>query len=137
MAEIEYSIRTYLCAQAGVTAIFGATADCRIHIDHRDETLDEDTTYPFAIIRTVVEAPAYAHDGALPDTGIYQIDVYSDDKLTANSGTTAIRAELSGFSGAMSASTVGRSFIVNTRGGFDPDSRTFRRSTDVEIAQNG
>lgn len=136
MAEIEYSILAYLCAQSGVTAIFGATAVCRIHLDRRDETLDP-TTYPYAIIRTVTEAPMYAHDGALPDTGVYQIDVYSDDKLTANSGTTAIRAELSGFSGTMSASTVGHSFIVNTRGDFDPDSRTFRRSTDVEIGQNG
>lgn len=135
MAEIESSLRTYLCAQAGVTAIFGATAVCRIHVDRRDSKLT--TAYPYAIIRTVTEAPMNAHDGALPDTGTYQIDVYSDSKTTANSGTTAIRTELTGFSGTMSASTVGHSFIVNTRGDFDPDTRTFRRSTDVEIGQNG
>ena len=135
MAEIEESLQTYLCKQAGVTAIFGATASCRIHVDRRDPALT--TAYPYAIIRTVTEAPDYAHDGALPDTGVYQIDVYSDSKTTANSGTTAIRAELTGFSGAMESSTVGHSFIVNTRGDFDPATRTFRRLTDVEIAQNG
>ncbi len=135
MAEIEYSLRTFLCGKAGVTAIFGATADCRIHVDRSDET--NPTVYPFAIIRTVTEAPVYAHDGALPDDGVYQIDVYSDDKLTANSGTTAIRDELTGFSGTMDAHTVGSSFIVNTRGDFDPESRVFRRSTDVQIGQNG
>lgn len=135
MAELEESLRTYLCAQSGVTAIFGATADCRIFVDRSDPT--NPTLYPFAIIRTVQEAPDYAHDGALPDTGTYQIDVYSDSKTTVNSGTTAIRTELSGFSGAMNGITVGHSFIVNTRGGFDPDARIFRRSTDVEIGQNG
>ncbi len=135
MPELEESLKTYLCLQAGVNAIFGATADCRIAVDRWDSRLD--TVYPFALIKTVVEAPEYAHDGALPDTGVYQIDVYSDSKTTANSGTTAIRAELSGFSGAMSGITVGHSFIVNTRGTFDPDARVFRRSTDVEIGQNG
>ena len=135
MAEIEESLRTYLCLQSGVTAIFGATAVCRIHVDRRDPKLT--TAYPYAIIQTVTEAPLYAHDGALPDTGVYQIDVYSDSKTTVNSGTTAIRTELSAFTGAMSGVTVGRSFVVNTRGNFDPDTRTFRRSTDVQIAQNG
>lgn len=135
MAELESSLRTFLCGKAGVTAIFGATAVCRIAVDRWDPRLD--TVYPYAIIRTVSEAPDYAHDGALPDTGVYQIDVYSDSKTTANSGTTAIRDELSGFSGTMDASTVGHSFVVNTRGDFDPASRVFRRSTDVEIGQNG
>ena len=135
MAEIKYSIRTYLCAQTGVTDIFGATADCRIHIDRKSDT--EAATYPFAIIRTVTEAPDYAHDGALPDTGVYQIDIYSDAVLTADSGTTAIKTELSGFSGTMEDHTVGSSFIVNRRSDPVPDSKTFKRSLDVQIAQNG
>ena len=135
MAELESNLRTFLCAQAGVTAIFGATAVCRIYIDRKDEAIT--TAYPFAIIRTVTEAPAYAHDGALPDTGTYQIDVYSDSKTTVNSGTTAIRAELTGYKGAMSGVTAGSSFIINTRGDYDPDGRVFRRSTDVQIGQNG
>ena len=136
MAELESSLRTFLCGKDGVTAIFGATAVCRIFVD-RNTLPDNPPIFPYAIIRTLQEAPDYAHDGALPDTGVYQIDVYSDSKTTVNSGTTAIRAELSGFKGTMSGVTVGHSFIVNTRGGFDPDARTFRRSTDVEISQNG
>ncbi len=135
MAEIEESLQTYLSLQSGVTAIFGATAVCRIYVDRVDPKAT--TAYPYAVIRTVTEAPMYAHDGALPDTGVYQIDVYSNSKMTVNSGTTAIRAELSALTGTMDQVTVGRSFIVNTRGNFDPATRTFRRSTDVEISQSG
>ncbi len=135
MAELESNLRTFLRSKSGVTTIFGASAVCRIYIDRKDEAIT--TTYPFAIIRTVQEAPDYAHDGALPDKGVYQIDVYSDSKATANSGTTAIRAELTGYKGSMSSVTAGSSFIVNTRGDYDPDSRVFRRSTDVQIGQNG
>lgn len=134
MAELESNLRAHLIAQGGITAIFGSS-NTRIYVDRIDPKIT--VTYPFAIIRTVAEAPDYAHDGALTDTGIYQIDVYSDSKTTVNSGTTAIRTELSGFTGALSSITVGASFIVNTRGEFDPDARVFRRSTDVQIAQNG
>ena len=134
MAELESSLRTFLVGKSGVTDIFGSSKT-RIYIDRIDPKIT--VAYPFAIIRTVTEAPMYAHDGALPDTGVYQIDVYSDSKTTVNSGTTAIRAELSAFTGTMDQVTVGRSFIVNTRGDFDPDTRTFRRSTDVEISQSG
>ena len=131
MAELESNLRTFLLSKSGVSTIFST----RIYIDRIDPRIT--TVYPFAIIRTITEAPMYAHDGALPDKGTYQIDVYSDDKTTANSGTTAIRAELTGYSGSMSGITAGASFIVNTRGDFDPDTRIFRRSTDVEISQNG
>ena len=134
MAELESNLRTFLIGKAGITAIFGSS-DTRIYIDRIDPRIT--TVYPFAIIRTVFEAPAYAHDGALPDTGMYQIDVYSKEKDEVNSGTTAIRDELTGFSGAMSGITAGHSFIMNTRGDYDPDGRVFRRSTDVEIGQNG
>lgn len=134
MAELESNLRAHLIAQGGITAIFGSS-NTRIYVDRMDPKIT--VAYPFAIIRTVAEAPSYAHDGALPDTGIYQIDVYSDSKTTVNSGTTAIRTELSGFTGSLSSITVGASLIVNTRGGFDPDKRVFRRSTDVLIAQNG
>jgi len=135
MAELESNLRTFLAGKAGVTSIFGATASCRLYIDKIDE--DIDAVYPFAIIRTVQEAPGYAHDGALPDKTVVQIDVYSDSKTTVNSGTTAIRAELSGFRGTMGTLAVGSSFILNTRGNFEPDARNFRRSTDVQISQNG
>jgi hypothetical protein len=135
VADIETSLKAYLCAQAGVTAIFGATASCRIYVDRKDEAADN--TSPFAIIRTVAEAPDYAHDGALPDTGLYQIDVYSDSKTTANSGAAAIKTELSGLTGTMSAVTVGHCFVTDTRGEWDEESRTFKRSTDYEIGQNG
>ena len=136
MAELESNLRTYLCGRSGVTDIFGATSVCRIFVD-RNTLPDDPPIFPYAIIRTVAEAPDYAHDGPLPATGLYQIDVYSDVKTTVNSGTTAIRTELSGFSGAMESITVGASFVRDTRGGFDPDTRTFRRSTDFEISQNG
>lgn len=131
MAELESNLRTFLVSKSGVTNIFST----RIYIDRTDPKIT--TVYPFAIIRTVTEAPSYAHDGAMPDTTLVQIDVYSKSKTTVNSGTTAIRAELSGYSGAMSGITVGSSFIINTRGDYDPDGRVFRRSTDVQIGQNG
>lgn len=133
MADLEESLLSFLIALAGVKTVFGTPA--RIYVDR----IDPKTTpeYPFAIIRTVQEAPEYAHDGALKDRGIYQIDVYSTSKTTANSGTAAIRTELTGYSGTMGSVTAGSSFIINTRGGWDPDGRVFRRSTDVQIGQTG
>ena len=135
MAKLESNLRTFLCSKSGVTTIFGATAVCRIYVDRQDPKIT--TAYPFAIIRTVTESPDYAHDGAMPDSSVVQIDVYSNSKTTVNSGTTAIRAELSGYRGAMSGITCGSSFIINTRGDYDPDAKLYRRSTDVEIGQNG
>lgn len=134
LAELESSLRTFLVGKTGVKAIFG-TSPTRIYVDRIDEKLT--AVYPFAIIKTVFEAPGYAHDGALPDTGLYQIDVFSDNKTTVNSGTTAIRNELSGYSGALGSVTAGHAFIMDTRGDVDSDGRVFRRSTDVEIGQNG
>lgn len=134
MADAEASLRTFLIAQAGVTAIFGAS-NTRIYIDRKDEAITP--TYPYAIVRTVTEAPGYAHDGTLPDSTLFQIDVYSTAKSTSNSGAAAIRSELDGYSGTIGSITAGSCFITDTRGDFDPDSRLFRRSVDVQVSQNG
>jgi len=131
MAELESNLRTFLLSKSGVNDEIST----RLYVDRKDSRIV--TAYPYAIIRTVQEAPGYAHDGALPDSGLYQIDVYSDSKTTVNSATTAIRAELTGFSGALSGVTAGAVFVTDTRGGFDPDVRVFRRSTDYQIRQNG
>ena len=136
MAEVETDIRTLLMTKAGVTSIFGASPNTRIHTDHKEFSLVEDN-YPYAIIRTVTEAPDYVHDGALPVTGLYQIDIYSDVLSTAKSGFAAIKTEMSALTGTMGTSTVGHSFVTDIRGGFDPDVKIFRRSVDVEIGLNG
>lgn len=135
MAEMESSLRTYLIAQAGITAVFGASLT-RIYVDRIDPRI-EPVIYPFAILRTVDENPDYAHDGALPDNGIYQFDVYSDVKTTVNSGVTAIATELSALTGTVGSNTVGSSFISGKRGSYDPDGRVFMRSIDFIIGQNG
>lgn len=135
MAEVESSLVTYLKTVGGVTAIFGASPNTRLYVDRIDPRIT--VAYPFLIIRTVAESPGYAHDGELKDTSLIQLDVYSDSKTTVNSGTTALRAALSGLTGAMGAVTVGSSFVKDTRGEFDPGTRVFRRYTDVEIGQNG
>ena len=134
MAELLPSMRTYLIGKAGIKAVFGSTL-VRLYVDRIDPRIT--TAYPFAILRDINGGPDYAHDGAMPDTNFVQVDVYSDAQSTADSGRAAIEAELSAYKGAMGAITVGSSFISNKRGDFDPDSRTFRRSLDVEIGQNG
>ena len=134
MAELLPNMRTYLLTKSGITTAFGATLT-RLYINRKDPAIT--TTYPFAILRDIVGGPEYAHDGALPETGSVQIDVYSDAQSTADSGRAAIQAELSGLTGAMSGITVGSSFISNKRGDYDPESRVFRRSMDVQIGQNG
>jgi len=134
MAELLPSMRTYLIAKAGIKAVFGSTL-VRIYIDRIDPKIT--TTYPFAILRDIVGGPDYAHDGAMAETGSVQIDVYSTAQSTADSGRTAIQTELSALTGTMSSITVGSSFISNKRGDFDPVSRVFRRSMDVQIGQNG
>lgn len=134
MAELLPNMRAYLVAQAGITAVFSAS-NTRLYVDRIDPKIT--TAYPFAILRDITGGPDYTHDGALPDTGFAQIDVYSDAQTTADSGRAAIEAELSGYKGTMSGITVGSSFISNKRGDFEPESRIFRRSMDVEIGQNG
>lgn len=135
MADIEANLKSYLCGKSGVTSLFGATAVCRIFVDrmHPSTTV----AYPYAIIRTVQEAEEYAHDGELPATGLYQIDVYSSSKTTVNSGIAAIKTELSALTGTVGTAKFGHCFAMNTRGGFDPESNVFKRSTDYEIGQNG
>lgn len=134
MADSETSLLSFLISKTSVKAAFGSS-NTRIYVDRKDEAIT--TAYPYAIIRTVTEAPEYAHDGNLPDVTLFQIDIYSDAKSTANSGAAAIRAELDGYKGTLGSITAGSSFIQNVRGGFDPDSRTFYRSTDILISQNG
>lgn len=135
MAELESSFVTYLVGLAGVQTEFGSGSTHRIYVDHKDERID--TVYPFAIVRTVFENTPYAHDGGLPDSSLLQVDVYSDSKTTVNSGVTALRTALSGFSGTMSSVTVGSVFVSNVRGSFDPEARVFVRSVDFQIAQDG
>ena len=131
MAETTSNLRTYLLSVGAVSAIFGTA----IYVDRKDPRIT--TTYPFAIIRTATEKPDYAHDGALPPSGLYQIDVYSTSITTAESGKAAIRTAVSGYKGAMSNITVGSSFITDERGDYDPEEKVFRRSLDVAIGQNG
>lgn len=131
MAETLPNLRAYLLSVGAVSTIFGT----RIYVDHKDETIT--IAYPFSILRTVAEAPDYAHDGALPPSGLYQIDIYSDDITTAESGKAAIRTAVSAYKGAMSGITVGSSLITDERGDYEPDSRVFRRSIDLAIGQNG
>ena len=134
MADLLPNMRTYLISKAGIQTAFGSTLT-RVYVDRIDEKIT--TTYPFAILRDVSGGPEYAHDGDMPGVGFVQVDVYSDAQSTADSGRAAIEAEMSAYKGAMSSVTVGSSFITNKRGNYDPDSRTFRRSMDIEIGQNG
>jgi hypothetical protein len=134
MADAESSLRTFLLTQAGILTAFGAT-NTRIYIDRIDASVT--VTYPFAIIRTITESMEYAHDGELKDRTLFQVDVYSNAKSTANSGTAAIKTALSGYRGTIGSITAGSSFVVNTRGNYDPDAQLFRRSSDVLIGQNG
>ena len=132
MADAEANLRTYLLTVAGVTTAF-VSSNTRIYIDRIEVT----AVYPYAIIRTVTEATDYSLTAALKDRTLFQIDVYSNVKSTANSGADAIKAALSGYSGAMGTMTAGHCFFTNTRGAYDPDAQLFRRSMDVEITQDG
>ena len=134
MAETLPLLRTYLIGKTGITTAFGSSLT-RIYVDRIDPKIT--TAYPFAIIRDISGGPDYAHDGAMPGTSFVQVDVYSDAQGTADSGRAAIEAEMSAYKGAMGAIAVGSCFVTNKRGSFDPDSRVFSRSLDLEIGQNG
>ena len=131
MAEVTTNLRTYLLSKTAVSTIFGT----RIYVDHKSEKIT--TAYPFAIIRTVAEAPDYMMSGALPDRSLIQIDIYSNSPTTADTGKAAIVTTLSGYRGAMSGITVGSCFITDKRGDFEPEGQIFRRSIDIQISQNG
>lgn len=128
-------IVNFLAGTAAVQAIFGASGNTRIFAVRLDP--EATVAYPFAIVGTVVEESTYAHDGPLPDQGIYQIDVFSDALTTVNSGTAALRTALSGITGAVGTITAGHSFIGKVREIFDADARAYKRSFDVDLSQNG
>ena len=131
MAEVTSNLRTYLLSVSAVSTIFGT----RIYVDHKSEKIT--TAYPFAIIRTVAEAPDYTLSGALPMRSLIQIDVYSNSPTTADTGKSAIGAAVTAYKGAMSGITVGSSFITDQRGDFDPEGQIYRHSIDIQIGQNG
>jgi len=131
VAETTSNLRTYLLSVTAVSTIFST----RIFIDRKDERIT--TAYPFAIIRTVTEAPGYTLSAALPPSGVYQIDVYSTSITTADTGKAAIKTAVSAYKGAMSNITAGSSFIVDERGDYDEEGQVFRHSIDLAIGQNG
>jgi len=131
MAELEANLLTFMFSLSDITDIFST----RIYVDRKDEAIT--TVYPYAILRTVTEAPGYAHDGDIPDTSLIQIDVYSDDKSEVNDGVTAIEDNLGGYTGTVGYLSVGRIFVTNVRGAYDPDVRVFRRSIDMQVSQIG
>ena len=131
MAETTSNLRTYLLSVSAVSTIFGT----RIYVNRKDQKIT--IAYPYAIIRTINEAPGYTLSGALPPNGTYQIDIYSTSITTADTGKAAIRTAVSAYKGAMSGITVGSSFIVDERGDYDEEGRVHRHSIDLAIGQNG
>lgn len=131
MAELEANLLTFMLSLSDITDVFSS----RIYVDRKDASIP--TVYPYAIIRTVTEAPGYAHDGDLPDNTLIQIDAYSDDKSEVNAGVTAIEDNLGGYHGSVGYLSVGSIFVTDVRGGFEPDAQHFRRSIDMQISQIG
>lgn len=108
MSSIPESVREFLREDAGIVAAFGE----RIHV----LKATDETSYPYAIIRTVADPTDYTQDGECARETVVQIDVYSDTLTEAIADSALIRSELSGHRGEMGDHTVG---LVTVREGQD------------------
>jgi hypothetical protein len=129
MADIETSARTFLRQNAAVLAAFGE----RIYIDKVPDKIGDNTVYPFAKISTVLDPPTYTQDGESTRLTLLQIDVYDKEVLDCKTNSELIRAAFTGYRGLMGEIEVGRVFVRNFSGNWQPDARHVRRINEIEI----
>lgn len=122
---LEGDLRTFLREDANILSAFGE----RVFIDF----VPDDSTYPFALIRTVTSDPRYNQDGEGHELVMFQVDVYDDDKAGSVTNAGYIKSRLSGHKGVMGSSVAGRVFVRDVRGEYASEIRKFRRILEVEI----
>ncbi len=87
---------------------------------------EDTTTYPFAILRTVTDQPAYHMQGEALREAVIQIDTYHDKLVDAVTNAALIRARLTGYRGKVGSIEIGVIRVSNWREDWAPDARHFR-----------
>lgn len=118
MDNLVTNIRTFLLESSAIETVFAH----RIYVVKAEDT----TTYPFAILRTVTDQPAYTQDGEALREAVIQIDTYHDELVDAVTNAALIRARLTGYRGKVGTIEIGNVFVSDWREDWAPDARHFR-----------
>ncbi|HEY6021339.1 MAG TPA: hypothetical protein VIY48_15980 [Candidatus Paceibacterota bacterium] len=122
--SIDSNLRTLTLTNAAVVAQISN----RFFIDH----IPDSVTYPCVRATTVADPFDRAHSGTIGGRARVQLDTYDDDPTNCNAAADAINAFLDGYRGAMGNYKVTIQ-VKNRIGGWEAESRLFRRMSEVEI----
>lgn len=108
-----------------------------LDIDFYPLTLPPSVTLPAGTYRRVSTAPEYTHNGdALLERIRWQFDVWAETYAEACQQADTLRAAWSGYSGQVyetPAIYVDAAFIQSRRDLFDPETQSYRTTTDVTM----
>lgn len=124
MGDILAASRTFLVAQAGITALIGT----RVY----PSLLPQNVTLPAMVMQMISDPHELLHDGpqGLP-TARVQYDCWGRTSLEATNVAQALRAAVDGYVGAMGAVTVTCAAIENMIDAYEPTTQRYRVIVDV------
>jgi len=125
MEEVTKNLLTLLKADTTVKAAFSD----RIYVD----LVPDNTGYPYAVIRKVIENPTHTHDGIYGTVSVVQIDVYQDSLLNCNTNADKIFTAIDGKSMAIGSIARGLVFTQNIAHNWVPEERRFRCTMQAVI----
>ena len=129
MADIPLDARTFLIANAGLTALIGT----RIY----PSVLPQTPTLPAVVYQTISDVREMLHDGpqGLPVARI-QYDCWGVSYTSARNTANALRTAADGYRGAMGASAVGFASVLNMIDTYEPVTQRYRTLVDVLIQRS-
>lgn len=123
---IEADLRTYLLAQAGISALVSTRC--------YPLTLPQGVTLPAITYQTIAHPGLISHDGAVGLARVrIQVDCWDDDYAGALALGAQVRSALLGYAGAMGATAAANGRIVNELDDYEPETKIWRRLVDAAI----
>jgi hypothetical protein len=125
MADLETSLRALTLQNAPVAAALGP----RYYMDK----LPDEPTYPAPRAQTITDNPIDTHGGKAGGRATIQIDIFDDDKATANQTAELVRGWLHNYHGEIGSLYHGTIKARNMMSDWDEESRLFRRILEIEV----
>lgn len=125
--SVDSNLRTLALQNAAVTTQIGS----RFFINWIPE-IQGGMTYPCVRAQTITDPFARTHGGTYGGRALVQLDVFDNDEATCNIAADALTSWLDNYRGGMGAYNVTVQ-IKNRMGGWEEESRLFRRILEVEI----
>lgn len=130
MATVEEAVIARLLADAGVTTLAGS----RIWPAGTAQATAQTQAQAYVTVERISGAPVYDHDG---ESGLQrarlELRAHAPTYGQAKGLAEALRACLSGWSGAQSGVAVGHCLLVASEDGYDPELRRQVMTSDFEL----